>query len=103
MPTESGDATSSRDGSGAAGRVVVSLFVGVILLAGGYFVLGMPGMDHGSAGGKGVRLVLYCRSGRTSATAAQSLLRHGYTNVVDLEGGMTAWRAAGRPLVIQQQ
>lgn len=52
---------------------------------------------------KSARLALYCRSGRMSAIAAQSLLRHGYTDVVELDGGMTAWRAAGRPLVTQQQ
>lgn len=43
-------------------------------------------------------IVLYCRSGRMSEIAAAALVRAGYTNVVDLEGGMDAWTATGRPL-----
>jgi phage shock protein E len=46
-------------------------------------------------------LVLYCRSGNMSATATETLAAMGYTNVVDLEGGMKAWTAAGFPLVTE--
>lgn len=41
------------------------------------------------------RVALYCRTGRMSTIAAQSLLDAGYRNVVELDGGMDAWRAAG--------
>lgn len=34
-----------------------------------------------------------------SAIAAEALVRLGYRNVVDLEGGMVAWQRAGYPLV----
>jgi rhodanese-related sulfurtransferase len=48
---------------------------------------------------KGAKIVVYCRTGTTSAIAAQTLLNLGYTNVWNLEGGMTAWTASGRSLV----
>lgn len=44
------------------------------------------------------QIITVCRSGRRSALAAQQLGRHGYT-VVNLGGGMTAWAAAGLPVV----
>ncbi|RBY94920.1 rhodanese-like domain-containing protein [Blastococcus sp. TBT05-19] len=44
-------------------------------------------------------LALYCRSGNMSADAAVTLAELGYTDVVDLEGGMVAWEADGRPLL----
>jgi phage shock protein E len=42
-------------------------------------------------------LVLYCRSGSRSNSAAQMLARAGFTNIYDL-GGVIDWRAAGLPL-----
>lgn len=42
-------------------------------------------------------LVMICRSGARSARAGQYLLDHGYTDVVNLEGGTLAWAEAGLP------
>jgi rhodanese-related sulfurtransferase len=42
-------------------------------------------------------VILYCRSGKRSATAAQILRRAGYNNVRDL-GGILEWSAQGLPL-----
>lgn len=41
---------------------------------------------------------VYCLGGGRSAQAADYLRQNGYTNVVNLEGGMTAWRAANMPV-----
>ena len=48
---------------------------------------------------RGAALAIYCRSGPMSATAAEALISLGYTDVVELEGGMKAWQASGRPLI----
>ena len=48
---------------------------------------------------RGARIVVYCRSGNESAIAAQTLIDLGYTDVVNLAGGMNAWKSSGRPVV----
>ena len=44
---------------------------------------------------KNAKIVLYCRSGRMSAIAAEALVKQGYTNIWDLAGGMVDWEQAG--------
>ncbi len=48
--------------------------------------------------GKDEKIALYCRRGSMSASAAETLVRLGYDNVWDLEGGMIAWQEAGYQL-----
>ncbi len=45
--------------------------------------------------GKGARVILRCRSRSMSATPARTLVKLGYTNMWNLEGGMIAWKQAG--------
>ena len=47
--------------------------------------------------GQGKRLVLFCAAGWRSALATKTLQDMGMTEVCHLEGGFTAWKAAGAP------
>lgn len=44
-------------------------------------------------------LAVYCLTGRMSREAAGTLRELGYERVVELDGGMVAWRESGRPLL----
>jgi len=44
------------------------------------------------------RIILQCASGGRSALAADTLQQMGYKNVAHLDGGLNAWRDAGRPI-----
>jgi rhodanese-related sulfurtransferase len=48
---------------------------------------------------KHAKVVLYCRRGSMSVTAARALVKLGYTDIWNLDGGMIAWKQAGYPLV----
>ena len=48
---------------------------------------------------KAAPIVVYCRSGNESAVASQALVDLGYTDIANLDGGMTAWVAGGGRLV----
>jgi rhodanese-related sulfurtransferase len=43
-------------------------------------------------------VVVACRSGNRSAQAIELLKAKGYTNLIDLEGGIYAWQEAGMPV-----
>jgi len=46
----------------------------------------------------GAKIVIYCRSGSMSSVSATELVKLGYTNIWNLEGGFNAWEQAGLPL-----
>ncbi|MFN3875082.1 MAG: rhodanese-like domain-containing protein [Flavobacteriales bacterium] len=48
---------------------------------------------------KGRPVLLYCASGRRSAAAREYLTKEGFKDVRDLEGGIHAWIASGKPVV----
>ena len=52
---------------------------------------------------KNAKLLLYCSSGHMSGIAANTLVRLGYTNVWNLDGGMAAWQSAGYPVIQNQR
>ena len=61
----------------------------------GDFAAGIADLDQDAT------YALYCRSGVRSDTARQAMLDAGFTHVVDLSGGITAWTQAGKPVVTE--
>ena len=52
---------------------------------------------------RSTKLVLYCRSGGMGAIAARTLVKLGYTDVWNLDGGMIAWEQGGYPLIHKER
>jgi rhodanese-related sulfurtransferase len=48
-------------------------------------------------------VVVCCESGARSAAAARTLTTQGFTKVVNLRGGLQAWRAENLPLIKKDQ
>lgn len=47
---------------------------------------------------KNAKIVLYCLSSGMAKTAAAELVKAGYTNVWNLDGGMVEWEKQGLPI-----
>jgi rhodanese-related sulfurtransferase len=47
-------------------------------------------------------ILVFCRSGRRSGIVHDILVKDGYTNVRNVEGGIIAWKEAGLPVVIEE-
>lgn len=45
---------------------------------------------------KSASVAVYCHSGRRSAIAADKMMKAGFTNIHNLDGGISAWIAAGQ-------
>jgi rhodanese-related sulfurtransferase len=53
---------------------------------------------------KGAKIVVYCMTGPMGDRAAGKLVEMGYTNVMNLRGGMKAWKEkTGKPLVFRRK
>ncbi|MCB9183051.1 MAG: rhodanese-like domain-containing protein [Flavobacteriales bacterium] len=48
---------------------------------------------------KNAPVLLYCASGKRSAAAREALIKAGFTDVHDLDGGIRAWSASGGEIV----
>ena len=120
-----GCASSGTDGSGTAdaasagGTLLAPARFADVLADEQTFVINVHVPDEGSIEGtdaaipfdriearqadlpadRGTPLAVYCRSGSMSAEAVASLTGLGYTDIVDLDGGMRAWTAEGLPLL----
>ena len=53
----------------------------------------IPRISH-----SGQRLVLLCADGYSSSIAAATLQELGHVTATDVDGGFSAWRAAGLPV-----
>ncbi len=49
-------------------------------------------------GPKDREIIMVCASGHRSSSAASYLVKEGFTNIQNLNGGMTSWRRAGLPI-----
>lgn len=47
------------------------------------------------------RVVFHCGSGKRSLTAAEKRLAAGQSHAAHMGGGITAWKAAGLPIIAQ--
>jgi rhodanese-related sulfurtransferase len=50
---------------------------------------------------KDKKIVIYCRTGNRSMTAANILISNGYEEVYNVQGGIIAWDSAGLPVIAQ--
>lgn len=76
----------------AAGHIANAVNIDV---EGGMFEQQIASLD------KSKTYAVYCHSGRRSANAAGIMSKAGFTTIYNLDGGVTAWTAAGQQLVMQ--
>jgi len=48
---------------------------------------------------KDAKIVVYCRSGSMRAISVKDLVKAGYSNIYNLDGGFRAWSVAGYELI----
>jgi rhodanese-related sulfurtransferase len=47
---------------------------------------------------KNIKIFIYCKTGGRASLAAANLIKMGYKNIVNIEGGWDAWMKAGYPV-----
>lgn len=52
---------------------------------------------------KRAKIVLYCRSGSMSAIAGRTMVKLGFSNIWNLDGGMVKWKRQGYELILKPQ
>lgn len=52
----------------------------------------LPGRIEELTDQKDAEIVIHCKSGMRSAAAREYLIKHGFSNVRNLTGGMLAWQ-----------
>ena len=55
-------------------------------------------VDAISALDRSATYFVYCRSGNRSATATSTMVELGFTSVIELDGGIVSWAAAGNDI-----
>lgn len=48
---------------------------------------------------KNETVYIYCKSGSRSSSAIDTMIEMGFKDITELNGGITAWRVAGKPVV----
>lgn len=46
-------------------------------------------------------VLVYCAKGGRSASAAEQMSKSGFEQLIELEGGIIAWKEAGKPVVTE--
>jgi rhodanese-related sulfurtransferase len=55
--------------------------------------------NHKPEFNKNIKIILHCASGGRSALAASTLKQMGYQKIAHMDGGINAWKAAGKPVI----
>ncbi len=48
---------------------------------------------------RNVTYIVYCHSGKRSAAASNVMAKLGFKDIYNMDGGITAWEAAGLPII----
>jgi len=96
-----GDGAMALDPAAFAERLeggealLVNVHPGAPTIPGTDVTVALDELDAEVPADRAARILIYCQTGRMSATAADELASEGYADVSYLRGGVEAWAAAG--------